>query len=384
VSDGRRRPSFHSSAWSLRGVSALASALVVCVGAIASAGCGKVGPPLPPITRVAARPGPLVAVQVGDSIRLSWSAPNLDLREKEGSSIQRADVLRLRQLRDTGPITAPDEFEESSDVAGYLSYDTLKQQLTGSDRLVYEDRLDLAQPATLSNTRFQYAVRFVDRRGRQLPLSNIVAIEPVPGIAKPPSSLAFGESQDRVVITWTPPTENIDGTPAQVVGFNVYRAKPNAERFGRPLNDKPLSEPRFEDVNFLYLTPYVYVVRSVSQGPESQVESVDSERLTVTPRDAFPPSAPQSLTVASAGGAVSLFWPSNSERDVVGYNVYRAEGDGGASAQWVRLTQSVLPRTTFKDDRVRVGTRYSYRITAMDRYGNESRPSDVASDTASP
>jgi hypothetical protein len=358
--------------------------LSVVVVALVTAGCGKVGPPLPPITRVAARPGPLVAVQVGDSIRLSWSAPNLDLREKEGASIQRADVLRLRQLRDTGPVTAPDEFEESSDVAGYLSYENLKQQLSGSDRLSYEDRLDLAQPAALSNTRFQYAVRFVDRRGRQLPLSNIVAVEPVPGIAKPPAGLAVSESQDRVVITWTPPAENIDGTPAQVVGFNVYRAKPNAERFGRPLNDKPLTEPRFEDVNFLYLTPYVYVVRSVSQGPESQVESVDSERFTVTPRDAFPPSAPMNLTVASAGGAVSLFWPSNTERDVVGYNVYRAEGDSGTGTQWVRLTQSVLPRTTFKDDKVRIGTRYSYRITAVDRYGNESRPSAIAADTASP
>jgi hypothetical protein len=351
---------------------------------VLAAGCGKVGPPLPPITRVAARPGPLVVVQVGDGIRLTWSAPNLDLREKEASSILRADVLRLRQSRDTQPVTAPDEFEESSDIAGYISYDRLKDQLSGSDRLIYEDRLDLAQPASLSNTRFEYAVRFVDRRGRQLPLSNIVAIEPVPGIAKPPSGLAFTEEQDKVALTWAPPSENIDGTPAQVVGYNVYRAKPNAGRFGRPLNDKPLADPHYEDVNFLYLTPYVYVVRSVSQGPESQVESVDSERLTVTPRDAFPPAAPMNLTVASAGGAVSLFWPSNTERDVVGYNVYRMEGDPSSGGQWVRLTQSVLPRTTLKDDKVRVGVRYSYRITAVDRYGNESRPSEVAADTASP
>jgi hypothetical protein len=211
-----------------------------------------------------------------------------------------------------------------------------------------------------------------------------VAVEPVPGIARPPSNLAGSQAQDRIVITWAPPTENIDGTPAQVVGYNVYRAKPNADRLGRPINEKPLVEPRFEDSNFLYLTPYVYVVRSVSQGPESQVESIDSDRLTITPRDTFPPSAPTNLTAASAGGAVSLFWPTNAERDVVGYNVYRAEGAATAGSQWTRLAGAVVARTTFRDDRVRVGTRYSYRITAVDRYGNESPPSATVTDTASP
>jgi hypothetical protein len=352
--------------------------------AAAAAGCGKVGPPLPPITRVAARPGPLAAVQAGDLIRLAWSAPRLDLRESEASAVARADVLRLSRPRDEAPVTAPDLFDEAADIVGFVGYESLKKQLTEGDRLAYEDTLDLSRPATLSNTRFQYAVRFVDRRGRPLPLSNIVSVEPVPGIAEAPTGLAATQSQDRVLLTWDAPSANIDGTPAQVVGYNVYRAKPSAEQFGRPLNEKPLPEPRFADTNFLYLTEYVYVVRSVSQGPESEVESVDSMRLHVTPRDVFAPAAPTNVTVASAGGAVSLFWPSNAERDVVGYYVYRAEGDAGVPGTWTRLTQAVVPRTTYRDDRVRVGTRYSYRVSAVDRYGNESPPSATASETASP
>ena len=43
-----------------------------------------------------------------------------------------------------------------------------------------------------------------------------------------------------------------------------------------------------------------------------------------------------------------------------------------------------LTRTTYRDDRVRTGTRYAYRLTAVDRYGNESAPSEPVSDTASP
>lgn len=343
------------------------------------------GSPQPPIVRAPERPGQLAAVQVGPLISLTWSPVRLDLREDEPSAVRRADVFRLRQARSEPPAAFGDEFEEAADIIGFLDYESLKRQLKAGAGLVYEDRLDLAEVAVLSNTRFQYAVRFVDGRGRPLPFSNIVSVEPVPGIARPPAALAAAEQQDQVVLTWTPPTENIDGSvPAQVIGYNVYRAKPNAPQLGRPLNDRPLAEPRYVDRNFLYLTPYAYVVRSVSQGPDQTVESGDSERLEVTPRDTFAPSAPTSVTVASAGGVVSLFWPTNPETDVVGYFVSRAEGEGAAATQWTRLAERPVTRTTFRDDRVRVGTRYSYRITAVDRYGNESPPSAAVAETASP
>jgi hypothetical protein len=360
---------------------------VVLVGALAALApaCGKVGPPLPPITRVAPRPSPLRAVQVGDLIRLSWSAPHLDLRSDEASSVRRADIYRLRQGRDVPPHTIPDEFEESANIVGFIDYDGLKAQLRDGDRLTFEDQLNLDQTAVLANTRFQYAVRYVDGRGRPQPLSNIVSVEPVPGIARPPTDLAYAETQDEVTVTWTPPDENIDGTtPAQVIGYNVYRASPGAERLGRPLNDQPLQEPRYVDRNFRYGQRYAYVVRSVSQGPEQQVESVDSPRLEVTPRDVFRPSTPSNVTVASAGGVVSLFWPTNPERDVVGYYVYRTEGEPGESSAWTRLTQSPYARTTYRDERVRVGARYGYRLTAVDSAGNESPPSAAVAETASP
>jgi len=360
-----------------------AALVVICLASLA--GCGKVGAPQPPLGRVPARPGQVGAVQVGPSIRLSWSAPHLDLRKGQDSAVRRADVYRLRQARDQSPITVPDEFEEAADIVGFLDRDELERRLAGGDTLTYDDNLDLAQASLLSNTRFQYAVRYVDNRGRPQNFSNIVSVEPVPGIARPPSQLAATQSQDQITLTWTPPSQNIDGTsPAQVVGYNVYRAKPSADRFGRPLNDRPLPEPRFTDRNFIYQTPSVYIVRSVSQAPDQLVESTDSDRLDVTPRDTFPPASPSNVTVASAGGIVSLFWPTNSESDVVGYFVERAEGDGGTDAAWTRLNDKPTTRTTYRDDRVRVGSRYAYRVIAVDRFGNASAPSAIVAETASP
>jgi hypothetical protein len=334
---------------------------------------------------VPARPNQVAAVQVGPLIRLTWGAPHLDLREGSDSAVTRADVYRLRQTRDQAPITVGDEFEEAADIVGFLDRDEIVDRLKKGDTLSYDDRLDLGQAALLSNTRFQYAVRYVDRRGRPQLFSNMVSVEPVPGIAKPPTALAAAQGQDQITLTWTPPDANIDGTsPAQVVGYNVYRAKPSAERFDRPLNDRPLAEPRFTDRNFFYQTPYVYVVRSVSQAPDQLVESTDSERLELTPRDTFAPAAPTNVTVASAGGVVSLFWPTNAETDVVGYYVYRTTGEAAAGSTWTKLTDKPVTRTTYRDDRVSVGSRYAYRVTAVDRFGNESPPSNVASETAGP
>jgi hypothetical protein len=360
-------------------VAALAS---VCLGLGA---CGKVGPPQPPLTRTPVRPNQLAAAQVGSAVRLTWSAPRLDLRPSEPSSVRRADVYRLRQTRDATPFVVPDDFEGQADIVGFIDYDSLKKQLGSDDKLTYEDRLDLSQPAVLANARFQYAVRYVDGRGRPQAFSNIVSLEPVPGIAKPPTGLAVAQAQDQVTVTWTPPAENIDGSvPAQVAGYNIYRVSPKAERLGRPLNDRLLTDPRYVDRNFLYNTPYIYVIRSVSQAPDQIVESSDSERLAVTPKDTFPPAAPTNVTVASASGVVSLFWPSNAESDVVGYYVYRIEGEPSPTAKWTRITDSPVTRTTYRDERVRTGTRYSYRITAVDRFGNQSQPSEPSTETASP
>lgn len=360
----------------------LAGLVGLCLAAVA---CGKVGAPQPPIGRSPIRPNQVTTLQVGSTIRVSWLAPRLDLREDVATSVRRADVYRLRQGRDATPVAFPAEFEEAADLIGFVDYEGLKTQLTTGDSVAFDDPLDPKQSALLSNTRFQYAVRYIDGRGRPQLLSNIVSIEPVPGIARPPTALAVAQAQDEVTLTWTPPTENVDGTvPAQVVGYNIYRAKPNAERLGRPLNDRLVTGTQFVDRRFIYLTPYVYVVRSVSQAPDASVESSDSERLPVTPRDSFAPSAPSNVTVASAGGVISLFWPTNTEADVVGYFILRTEGDVSETSVWSKLSDKPVNRTTYRDDKVRVGTRYSYRIVAVDRYGNESLPSAPVDETASP
>jgi fibronectin type 3 domain-containing protein len=123
------------------------------------------------------------------------------------------------------------------------------------------------------------------------------------------------------------------------------------------------------------------VVRALSQGANGTVESADSEMVSFRPVDKFAPEAPDPVSVASANGTISLFWPRSAERDVTGYNVYRSDAD---QKDWIRLNDQPLAAVTFHDDRVTVGRKYFYRVTAVDTFNNESAASGVVSETANP
>ena len=79
-------------------------------------------------------------------------------------------------------------------------------------------------------------------------------------------------------------------------------------------------------------------MRSVVIYPQVRLESADSNLLQVTPKDIFPPAAPQGLQVmyVPADGEtpahIELSWSINGEPDLSGYNVYRGDEAYGAGA----------------------------------------------------
>ncbi len=48
----------------------------------------------------------------------------------------------------------------------------------------------------------------------------------------------------------------------------------------------------------------------------------------------------------------------------------------------MKSTPQPITTVTFRDDRVEIGRRYFYRVTAVDRFNNESTPSRTVSETA--
>ncbi|MEW6126622.1 MAG: fibronectin type III domain-containing protein [Acidobacteriota bacterium] len=346
--------------------------------------CGKPGNPIPP-ARLTERATDLAAIQRGAKILLTWSLPPLNKKETDANHIARVDVYRLTERPDEAPVLDAVEYETDAEIIGVLDRATIEAQAQTVGNLQFTDSINPNQAR--ANLRLRYAVRYVNKRGQQAAFSNTVALELVAVVAAPPGNLqATNKGQGEVLIEWAPSATNVDGsTPSAVAGYNLYRVKANRKLDrGKPLNDEPLTDSRFIDRTFQYKTEYAYVVRALSQGRNGLIESADSEVVNFTPIDSFAPSTPEPVSIASANGTISLFWPSSTESDVVGYFIYRAESEAADEMSWVKLNAQPVKETTFQDMRVTIDKKYFYRVSAVDTFQNQSPPSIIVSETAHP
>jgi fibronectin type 3 domain-containing protein len=247
----------------------------------------------------------------------------------------------------------------------------------GLKTINYKDELEFAGQAA----RIRYAIRFVNSSGQKAAFSNTFLIEPTSKIASSPSDLVAKASQESISLRWHAPTTNVDGSsPASILGYNVYRSI-SAKEPAKLLNQTPVKATEFNDEFFEFEKDYFYFVRAVSLGTgAAPVESAESNIVKFKAVDVFPPSAPGSITLAAAPGVISIFFAVNPEKDVIGYKIYRSEDPDIPKEQWKLLTPELSKTNTYQDLRLPSGKVIYYYITAVDKFGNVSQPSEVVSE----
>jgi len=363
----------------------ISKALCLCifvVGIVGISGCGKRRPPLPPVERVQQRTEFLSGAQQGNEVILSWPAPARNAPNSSVQSIRRIDVYRLAEKPGAPLALTEDEFSARATLVGSVTYEQIQ---TAGDTLTYRDTLELAgQP-----TRLRYAIRYVNASGQRAAFSNFLSIEPAARIAQAPVlSSDVKIAEDAITLSWQPPAANIDNsTPVNVLGYNVYRSdESQTESAHPPLNATLISGTEYADKTFHFGSKYHYIVRAVSLGTGgAQVESLNSNSVSVLPQDVFPPAAPERPSVAApepSSARLAIFFAANKETDIGGYNIYRSTDPDQPKQNWTKLNQALLTRTTFTDDKVESGKTYYYYVTAVDKAGNVSPPSEVGSEKA--
>ncbi|WP_437395122.1 fibronectin type III domain-containing protein [Flagellimonas lutimaris] len=103
----------------------------------------------------------------------------------------------------------------------------------------------------------------------------------------------------------------------------------------------------------------------------------DSSPAMIQPVDSIPPDKPVGLQgKVDTLGVVRLSWDPNTEMDLKGYTVLRADRD---NQEFTRLTRKEMSETNFQDsiNIKNFASKVYYRIIASDLRYNESQPSDT-------
>ena len=337
--------------------------------------CGKRSPPLPPIERVSQRVE-ISGFQRGNKVNLTWTMPARNAPDGSVLNIDRADIYRLAEPLTSTLTLSEEEFASRSTLIASVP---ITDDDFGLKKLNFTDTLEFAG----QSVRLRYAVRFVNSSGQKASFSNFLLIEPAARIAEAPTSLSGEVTENSVVLDWNAPAANVDGSkPANVLGYNVYRSTSKNET-ATILNKMPINQTKFDDQTFEFGAEYFYFARTVSLGSSGEpVESLESNVVKISAGDVFPPSAPDAITIAAAPNNLSIFFAANPEKDIAGYRIYRSTDKNLPLNEWQNLTPELLTTNTFQDKQVESGKTYYYYLTAADKAGNVSEPSEIVSETA--
>jgi hypothetical protein len=311
---------------------------VLCL--VAAAGCGYVGAPMPPALNIPERVQVVNASQQADQLVVGFLITG---KTTDGLVLNRLRAIELR----AGPPAA----------SMHLWAQKARQIPVGSPAI---DGHELKTPmAGWENQDIVVAVRAVGPTGRPGAWSEPLTVHVVPAPAIPVVSASPGP--EGITLSWPPA-----GAPAGTK-WRVFRKKTGDERAVALAES---SEPRWTDAAMEENGQFTYQVQALVPAGSRLAESERSREVSVAYKDVFPPAAPASLSAIAGIGSIELTWEPNREPDLRGYQMYRAEASG-ALTKIGELTGEV----TYSDKAVEHAKRYVYAVSAVDKLGNESKPS---------
>jgi fibronectin type 3 domain-containing protein len=187
-----------------------------------------------------------------------------------------------------------------------------------------------------------------------------------PAPAQPPAAPSLTATADSAVhLTWSAPADG--GAP--ITAYNLYRGTAAG---GETLLKSLANVTSYDDAAVGAGGRYYYRVAAVN----SVGEGTQSNEVSATVA-AQKPGAP--TLSATADTVVHLSWgiPSDGGAAITGYNVYR-----GAAAGSETLLKNAGNVTTYDDTTVTGGTKYFYRVAAVNSVGEGSQSNEVSATPA--
>jgi hypothetical protein len=356
-------------------------------------GCGAPGEPVPPTPPIPTAIVDLSAQQAGDGAMLTFTMPGKSVSGEKLKDVPAIEVLRGALAADGTPDTKTFRVVETVPGAMIASY-------TEKGRVHLFDPIAAEEIRAHSGESLVYQVRARVTDKKTSASSNSVTLKLFP-VTAAIETLQAHLTEQGIELTWTAPDRTSSGEPIPgIAEYHVYRgeldpasAEAASKEWSKAVWKMPLLQiavvktTGYRDSAFDYGKTYAYVIRSTWNGAVAGLESGDSRPVILTPQDTFPPTAPRGITAAVLPGAaagkfvVDLSWAINVEADLAGYRVYRSEQQGVRGSL---INAELLPTPAYRDEAVDSGRNYWYTVTAVDRAGNESGPSEQIAVEVSP
>jgi hypothetical protein len=348
-----------------------------CVLLILACGCGKKGPPLPPLVLLPAAPGDVRVARLASTVIVGFTIPAANADGSTPADLAQVDVYAFDGPEPSSPgdIVAQGVLVGSVIVNPPIDPNASPAEVDAARAAAPPGGLDpgatarvsdeLTLPADVPDAVRTYMAVGVNSRGRRGVASERRVVPLVPAPAAP---AAPGVSYDEqaVTLSWAAPEA---GLPV-----HVYRL----DRDGGPMTEEPIAETSFVDPQIVWDAERCYVLRTVTTTGGVPIESPPSPPACVTPTDHFPPPAPAGLQAIAGDGAISLIWDPSDAPDLAGYIVLRAVAP---QVDPEPISQALTTDTTFRDT-VPAGARVSYAVQAVDQAGNRSPLSNRAEEIA--
>ncbi len=347
--------------------------LAALAAAVALAGCGKKGPPLPPLVQLPVAPGEIRAVRRGDTVDLSFKVPASNTDRTAPADIARVEIYAWTV---PGTVVAEDVVRRGTRVGAVPVNEPPDDDQPEAERPRREGAVDQDAVASVRDTLEAvggdgyraYVAVGINHRGRRGALSDRIAVPLVPP-PPAPAEPRLSYTEDTITITWDP-VPPAEGTAA--LAYGVYRPD------GSALTADPVPQAEATDKAIEWGAERCYEVRSVAVVEGARIESAPSPRQCVTLRDTFPPARPEGLVGVSSAGAISLIWSASREADLGGYVVLRAVAP---ATELTPVTPEPITESNFRDT-VPAGATVTYAVVAVDKAGNRSTPSERVVETA--
>ncbi len=329
-------------------------------------GCGVQGTPHPPRIEIPAKVSDFAAQQVGQSVEINCTLPELATDGRRLTKPLEIEVILSAIPKSAGIAKLP-----PPQVWMHLSREEWFPHTQGNT-FSYSAHMTGREYHNWQGQTLAMGVRTLTRGFQHRPLasdaSNIVDVS-FYDVSAPVENFKLTTTEKAVELEFSAPATTLDGAPVHdLAGFGIYRSST-----GKPGSFETLSESAsapYRDAHFEFGQTYYYQVRAEFGMPGHLAMSEPTPAVKTTPRDTFPPAAPEGLSSIYSAGGVELVWTANTEGDLSGYNIYRIENQAVQ-----RVNKELVQTPIFRDTAATPGITITYYVTAVDTAGNESKHS---------